>query len=70
MFSGIINWFSNIKNTFFRKVLEFLTGIDKRAILPKYNSETFSNYFKKFKQKKLAGEQTKSCDLFYLFCKF
>ena len=55
MFSGIINWFSNIKNTFFRKVLEFLTGIDKRVILPKYNSETFSNYFKKFKQKKLAG---------------
>ena len=50
MFSGIINWFSNIKNTFFRQVLEFLTGIDKRAILPKYNSETFSNYFKKFKQ--------------------
>ena len=50
MFSGIINWFSNIKNTFFRKVLEFLTGIDKRVILPKYNSETFSNYFKKFKQ--------------------
>ena len=55
MFSGIINWLSNIKNTFFRKVLEFLTGIDKRVILPKYNSETFSNYFKKFKKKKLAG---------------
>jgi len=54
MFSGIINWFSNIKNTFFRKILEFITGIDKRVILPKYNSETFSNYFKKFHKNKSA----------------
>ena len=55
MFSGIINWFSNIKNTFFRKVLEFLTGIDKRAILPKYNSETYSTCFVNF-NKKTTGE--------------
>ena len=29
-FSGIVNWVSNVKNTFFRKILEFFTGkIDK-----------------------------------------
>ena len=50
-FSKIINWFTNIKNKFFRKILEFITGIDKRAILPKYNSETFENYSKKNKDK-------------------
>ncbi len=47
MFSKIINWFSNIKNKFFRKILEKITGIDLRVQLPKYNSETFSNFFKK-----------------------
>ena len=47
MFSGLINWLSNIKNKFFRKVLEIIAGIDIRAQLPKYNSETFSNFFKK-----------------------
>ena len=41
----VINWASNIKNKFFRKLLELLAGIDIRAILPKYNSETFTNYF-------------------------
>ena len=46
-FSKTINWFTNIKNKFLRKILEFITGIDKRAILPKYNSETFENYSKK-----------------------
>ena len=45
IFSKIINWSSNIKNRFFRKILELVTGIDIRAILPKYNSETFTNYF-------------------------
>ena len=47
MFSGLINWLSNIKNKFFRKVLEIIAGIDVRVQLPKYNSETFSNFFKK-----------------------
>ena len=47
MFPGLINWLSNIKNKFFRKVLEIIAGIDIRAQLPKYNSETFSNFFKK-----------------------
>ncbi len=50
-FNKIINWISDVKNKFFRKILELFTGIDKRAILPKYNSETFSNYFKNFKEK-------------------
>jgi len=50
-FNKIINWISDVKNKFFRKILESITGIDKRAILPKYNSETFSNYFKNFKEK-------------------
>ncbi len=51
MFSKIINWFTNIKNKFFRKILEILTGIDKRAILPKYNDKTFENYSNKTKEK-------------------
>ncbi len=51
MFSKLINWFSNINNKLFRKILELIAGIDLRAQLPKYNSETFSNYFKKNKDK-------------------
>jgi len=47
VFSGLINWASNIKRKFLRKILELVTGIDKRAKLPVYNSETFTNYFKK-----------------------
>ncbi len=47
MFSKVINWASNIKNKFIRKIIELLTGIDMRVKLPKYNSETFTNYFKK-----------------------
>ena len=47
MFNKIVNWFTNRKNKFFRKILEIITGIDKRAILPKYNNETFEKYSKK-----------------------
>ena len=47
----IINWFTDKKNKFFRKILEIITGIDKRAQLPKYNDETFENYSKKNKDK-------------------
>mgnify|MGYP001466190914 CR=1 FL=1 len=47
MFSSIINWVSNLKNKFFRKILEIIAGIDTRVQLPKYNSETFSNFFKR-----------------------
>jgi len=38
---------SNIKNKLIRKILELIAGIDNRVQLPKYNSETFSNFFKK-----------------------
>ena len=46
MLSGLINWASNIKNKFLRKILELITGIDSRVKLPTYNSETFTSYFK------------------------
>jgi len=46
-FSGFINWVSNIKSKFLRRMLEVIAGIDKRVTLPVYNSETFTNYFKK-----------------------
>jgi len=46
-FSWFINWISNTKNKVLRKVLELITGIDKRVVLPIYNSETFTKYFKK-----------------------
>ena len=47
MFSWFINRLLNIKNKLFRKLFELMTGIDKRVILPLYNSETFTKYFKK-----------------------
>ena len=47
MFSKIINWLTNVKNKFFRKILEVITGIDRKVVLPKYNDETFENYSKK-----------------------
>jgi len=47
MFSVFINWVTNIKSKFLRKILELITGIDKKAKLPTYNSETFTNYFRK-----------------------
>lgn len=46
-FSKLINWFLNVKNKYFRKIIELITGIDKRAILPSYNETTFENYVKK-----------------------
>ena len=51
MFSRFINWFTDVKNKFFRSVLELVTGIDKRVFLPKYNNETFENYLKNKKNK-------------------
>ena len=52
LFSKFFNWVSDIKNVLARKILEIIIGIDKRVQLPKYNSETFSNFFKK-KNKKI-----------------
>jgi len=46
LFSRILNWITDVKNIFFRKILELVANIDKRAKLPKYNSETFTNFFK------------------------
>ena len=66
-FSGIVNWVSNVKNTLFRKILEFFTGIDRRVVLPKYNNETFSNYFKKFK-KNIVGKDTNRKVVIYSTC--
>jgi glycerol-3-phosphate dehydrogenase subunit C len=51
MFSKLVNWVTSLKNKIFRKILEIFVGIDKRVQLPKYNSETFSNFFKKNKNK-------------------
>jgi len=48
-FNKIINYLTDIKNKFLRKILEILIRIDKRAILPKYNDETFEKYLKKNK---------------------
>jgi len=47
IFYWLVNWILSIKNKFFRKILELFLGIDKRVKLPKYNFETFTNYFKK-----------------------
>ncbi len=60
LFSKIINWASDIKNKLFRKILEVVAGIDKRVQLPKYNSETFSNFFKKNNDK--INYETKTND--------
>ena len=60
LFSKIINWVSDIKNKLFRKILEIVAGIDKRVQLPKYNSETFSNFFKKNNDK--INYETKTND--------
>ncbi len=46
-FAWFINIITNIKNTFLRKILELITGIDKKVVLPVYNFETFTKYFKK-----------------------
>ncbi len=47
MLSSFVNWASNIKNKFFRKILELFAGIDMKVKLPVYNPETFTKYFKK-----------------------
>ena len=58
--SWLINWVSHFKNKFFRKVLELIVGIDKRVKLPKYNSETFTNYFNKNNKSIIPGTSRKS----------
>jgi len=46
IFSGFINWALSIKSKILRKILELIFGIDKKVNIPKYNSETFTKYFK------------------------
>ena len=59
MFSVFINWVTNIKSKFLRKILELITGIDKKVKLPIYNSETFTNYFRKNNKSINIGTPTK-----------
>ena len=47
IFSWFVNWLSNVKNKIVRRILELIFGIDKKVKLPLYNSETFTNYFKR-----------------------
>jgi len=69
IFSFIINWFSNIKNKFIRKILELITGIDARVQLPKYNSETFTKYFIKNNHSiKIEAREKKRKVIIYSTC--
>ena len=47
LFSKIINFLTNIKNIFFRNILEIFAGVDKKAYLPKYNNQTLVDYAKR-----------------------
>ena len=68
-FSIFINWMLNINNKFFRKILEIITGIDTRVQLPKYNSETFANYFNKNKDSiKIESSDKKRKVVIYSTC--
>ena len=58
--SWLINWLLHLKNNFFRKILELIAGIDKGVELPKYNSETFTNYFKKNNKSITLGTSKKA----------
>ena len=68
LLSSIINWATNIKNSFFRKLMEILTQIDKRVRLPEYNSETFSNFFKKNVKKISLGRSLDRKVVIYSTC--
>ncbi len=69
IFSFVINWFSNIKNRFFRKILELTAGIDIKVRLPKYNSETFSKYFLKNKNSiKIENQKKQRKVVIYSTC--
>jgi len=68
MFSKFINWASNVKNKFTRNLLEIIIGIDKRVRLPKYNSETFSSFFKKNKYKINSEAQKNRKVVIYSTC--
>ena len=66
--SGIINWATNIKNSFLRKIMEFIIKIDRRVKLPKYNSETFTNFFENNLKKISLGRSTDRKVVIYSTC--
>ena len=68
LFSTVINWVTNIKNIFFRKIMEILTHIDTRVRLPKYNSETFTNFFKNNVKKIDLGRSSDRKVVIYSTC--
>ena len=68
LFSKLINWISDVKNNLFRKILEIFADIDRRVKLPKYNSETFENYFKNNVKKISLGRNTERKVVIYSTC--
>ena len=66
--SSVINWVTNIKNSFIRKIMEAITQIDSRVRLPKYNSETFANFFKNNVKKISLGRSTDRKVVIYSTC--
>ena len=68
LFSKILNWITDVKNIFFRKILELVANIDKRVKLPKYNSETFENFFKNNVKKISLGRKVERKVVIYSTC--
>ena len=68
LLSSLINWATNVKNSFFRKLMELLTQIDRRVRLPRYNSETFANFFKNNVKKINLGRSTDRKVVIYSTC--
>jgi len=68
LFSKVLNWITDVKNIFFRKILELVANIDKRVKLPKYNSETFTNFFKNNVKKVSLGRNSDRKAVIYSTC--
>ena len=68
LFFKILNWITDVKNIFFRKILELVANIDKRVKLPKYNSETFENFFKNNVKKISLGRKVERKVVIYSTC--
>jgi len=68
LFFKILNWITDVKNIFFRKILELVANIDKRVKLPKYNSETFENFFKNNVKKISPGRNIDRKAVIYSTC--
>ena len=67
-FSKILNWVTDHRNQLFRKILELIANIDKRVRLPKYNSETFADFFKKNISKISTGKTSDRKVVIYSTC--